>query len=64
MSKNVNINANPKGLFTLSVCFCVCDVISITLFSVVLFTLGDGKCRQTSKQIVANANAQCERGPE
>ena len=26
-------------------------------FSCTIFTLSDGKCRQTSKQIIANANA-------
>ena len=56
---------NSKSPFTLNVCVCLCvyDVILLTLFSVVLFTLSDGKCRQTSKQIIANtnANAQCER---
>ena len=49
------------GSFTLSICFCVCHVIFLALFSVVLFTLSDGKCQQTSKQINTNANAQCER---
>ena len=46
------------GSFTLSIC--VCHVIFLALFSVVLFTLSDGKCQQTSKQINTKANAQCE----
>ena len=41
----------------------VCDAILLPLLSVVLFTLSDDKCRQTSKQIIPNANAQCERAP-
>ena len=61
MSINNNDNGRDKGSFTLSICFCICDVILITLFSVVLFILSDGRCRQTSKQIIANANAQCGR---
>ena len=43
---------------SVSVCFCICDAISLPLLSVVLFTLNDGKCRQTSKQFLANS--QCE----
>ena len=48
----------PPSSFTLSVSVYFCICVAILLASGVLFTLSHRKCRQTSKQIISNA--QCE----